>query len=135
MKRVTKHCGDCNGEKSLSDFHRRGKGWQSVCKSCRKLRDAGRKYDLAKKKIIQRKFIEWREDLKRNKPCSDCGNIFHTAAMHWDHLPGAEKFREVSSLWSRKLVLEEIKKCELVCANCHSIRTWNRNRLGVGKLG
>jgi hypothetical protein len=29
---------------------------------------------------------------------------------------------------TREAVLEELKKCELVCANCHVIRTVNRAR-------
>lgn len=131
---MTKHCGDCKQDKSFNDFHRRGNGFQSVCKSCRKLRDSGRQYDLAKKKINQKKFREWREGLKRDKLCVDCGGAFHTAAMQWDHLPGTKKVKDVSSFWSKKLVLEEIKKCKLVCSNCHAVRTWNRNNSGCGKV-
>ena len=25
-------------------------------------------------------------------------------------------------------ILQEIQKCELVCANCHCARTWNRKQ-------
>jgi hypothetical protein len=52
--------------------------------------------------------------------------------MHWDHLPEAEKQGEVSILMkrtqSRRRVLEEIAKCELVCANCHAVRSFERRR-------
>ena len=26
----------------------------------------------------------------------------------------------------RETILDEIRKCELVCANCHAVRTFNR---------
>ena len=64
------------------------------------------------------------------------GGFFHHAAMTWDHLPGREKVNEVSNLrrTSRKAVLAEIAKCELVCANCHAVRSFERRR-GVAQPG
>lgn len=70
-------------------------------------------------------------ELKRDTPCADCGETFPAAVMHWDHLPGHEKVDAVSTLLrsrTRTLVLEELAKCELVCANCHAIRTSRRHR-------
>jgi hypothetical protein len=49
--------------------------------------------------------------------------------MHWDHLPEFEKLGEISGNLrdhGRAKVLAEISKCELVCANCHAIRTYTR---------
>jgi hypothetical protein len=50
--------------------------------------------------------------------------------MHWDHLPGSTKRREVSMMalggFRRETILDEISKCELVCANCHAVRTFER---------
>jgi hypothetical protein len=49
--------------------------------------------------------------------------------MHWDHLPGYEKLGCVSEMVgnrSRKTTIAELKKCELVCANCHVLRTISR---------
>jgi len=46
--------------------------------------------------------------------------------MHWDHLPEFEKVDEISSMVasrSREAVLAELAKCELVCGNCHVMRT------------
>ena len=42
---------------------------------------------------------------------------------------GGEKVAEISRLLNRgnlNLLLEEIDKCDVICANCHRIRTWNR---------
>ena len=60
--------------------------------------------------------------------------MFPHQVMQWDHLPGYEKLGDLSEdFWgrSREEILAEIAKCELVCTNCHTIRTFNRNRWGT----
>ena len=67
--------------------------------------------------------------LKADVPCADCGEIFATFVMHWDHLPGFDKRGEIGSMlgrFSRDVILKELTKCELVCANCHVMRTVRR---------
>ena len=84
---------------------------------------------LAQKRLQHRRIAEWYRELKSETPCADCGGRFHHAAMSWDHLPGHEKLDDVSSLVSRhnrSLILAEIAKCELVCANCHAVRSYER---------
>lgn len=54
--------------------------------------------------------------------------------MQWDHKPGFEKLGDVSGdFWGRgrEEVLAEIAKCDLVCANCHAIRTFTRAPWGA----
>jgi hypothetical protein len=63
----------------------------------------------------------------KSGPCIDCGLSFHPAAMDFDHL--GDKLGNVSRLinrasWAR--IEQEIAKCDLVCSNCHRIRTYNR---------
>lgn len=66
--------------------------------------------------------------LKETSPCTDCEVFYPHYVMHFDHLK--DKTREISKAitygWSFSRILIEIEKCELVCANCHAIRTWNR---------
>jgi hypothetical protein len=54
--------------------------------------------------------------------------------MDFDHVNGQEKYMDVSTMcdkgFSKEKILQEIAKCELVCAVCHRIREKNR-RLGV----
>jgi hypothetical protein len=53
--------------------------------------------------------------------------------MQWDHRPGFEKIGDISGdFWgrSREEVLAEIAKCDLVCTNCHAIRTFARSEWG-----
>lgn len=59
--------------------------------------------------------------------CTDCGFAAHPAALQFDHVRGVKAF-EIGSrpgmAWDR--ILTEIEKCDIVCANCHAIRTANR---------
>jgi hypothetical protein len=62
-------------------------------------------------------------------PCHDCGNLFPHYVMDFDHRPGTVKFCDPAQLHkygSWKRVHEELAKCDLVCANCHRIRTHQR---------
>lgn len=72
--------------------------------------------------------------LKLDRPCYDCGNTFPPEAMDWDHLPGVEKcFTIGSGSQGHRFdaVIDEIAKCQLVCACCHRIRTFKRGRGGA----
>ena len=78
--------------------------------------------------------MRWYIGLKAGRPCSDCGQAFHPAAMQWDHLPGRSKEADLAVLarrGSRKRVLDKIAKCELVCANCHALRSHLRRDTGL----
>ena len=67
--------------------------------------------------------------LKRGKPCVDCNEVYPHYVMDFDHVRG-EKLKNLSKLvnstYTWRLVESEIEKCDLVCSNCHRIRTWNR---------
>jgi hypothetical protein len=65
---------------------------------------------------------------KTIRGCDDCGYSGHHAALEFDHLPGHVKVRTIGSFMysSWKAIKAEIEKCELVCSNCHSIRTYER---------
>ena len=65
----------------------------------------------------------WKAGLKSG-PCTDCGNAFPPECMDFDHVRG-EKVQGVSCM-SGIAALAEIEKCDLVCANCHRIRTRER---------
>lgn len=62
------------------------------------------------------------------KPCADCEVEHPYYVMQLDHIKG-EKVDKVSALVksaSLGAVLEELEKCDVVCANCHAYRTWSR---------
>jgi hypothetical protein len=66
----------------------------------------------------------------KGEPCADCGQRFDPVCMDFDHRPGEQKRTEVSRIaaeWpSMAVLLAEIAKCDLVCANCHRLRTKHR---------
>jgi hypothetical protein len=64
---------------------------------------------------------------EKAKPCTDCKTCYHPDAMEFDHVRG-EKKSDISKIRGRRALLDELAKCELVCANCHRIRTAGRRR-------
>jgi hypothetical protein len=74
----------------------------------------------------KRAFLDW---LKLGVGCMDCGYALHPAALEFDHVRGV-KVRGVGQMIhasARSLQLE-ILKCEVVCSNCHHIRTVTRQQ-------
>ena len=63
--------------------------------------------------------------LLKEDPCTDCGVVDLHYVMEWDHCRGT-KVRSVMSSRTWNQLDSELKKCDLLCARCHRIRTWNR---------
>lgn len=70
---------------------------------------------------------------RRSRPCADCGGSFAPHQMDFDHRPGTTKrFRLTEGgamLRPTAAILAEVAKCDVVCANCHRVRTRDRQRL------
>lgn len=141
-----KYCRGCQTEKAITEFSTSGKGGnarQTLCRVClreyrRVLRSQRPGYkakphsrppapprgNLLKLDRFEyaRRFIE---TFKRLFPCKDCGKRFPHVAMDFDHL--RDKLFSVSRLKNigapPEIIKAEIRKCELVCACCHRIRT------------
>ena len=67
--------------------------------------------------------------LKAGKPCADCKVEYPPVVMDWDHVPerGQKAFGiGRMSMFKIERILAEIAKCDLVCANCHRMRTARR---------
>jgi hypothetical protein len=81
-------------------------------------------------KVTKLQRLEWVINYKLSVGCADCGYNAHSAALDFDHLPGSVKHCDIKQGqnlgWTA--LQEEIAKCEVVCANCHRIRTFNRGR-------
>jgi len=142
-----KICSKCKISKSFPEFYLRKTGkrageYYEKCKECMKAR--GRSYyhvnrerqlSLALKR--REKYRQLMRELlveAKNKPCMDCIKSYPHYVMDFDHRNGEQKIREVARMiiggWSKTKVLEEIEKCDLVCSNCHRIRT-HRKPAGI----
>ena len=55
--------------------------------------------------------------------CLDCGGDFHRSVYDFHHRDPSDKVDAISNLLrSPGKLEEELKKCDLLCANCHRIR-------------
>lgn len=74
---------------------------------------------------------EYIRQIKEKHPCADCGEHYHYSQMDFDHITGKKRHnlaRYANSAVSIATIKDEIKKCEIVCANCHRYRTWLRTQ-------
>ena len=123
-----------------------------VCVNCHRLRSRTRHRAWLASRTpsvsarTERQRAHWRHsadllDQLRSVPCSDCGGVFPQCAMDFDHRDPATKVRHVTRMimGSIERMLAEVAKCDIVCANCHRLRTFNRRseqaaRAGVAQL-
>jgi len=115
-----KKCFRCEKIKNLDFFgkdirHKDNK--QSSCKECQ--RELLKQFRTKKRELVNK---------AKDKPCMDCGVKYPYYVMDFDHKENkcfgiSEAVNKNISLTKIKL---EIEKCDLVCANCHRIRTFIR---------
>lgn len=101
-------------------------------RSHEKLRDQRRIADRALKARRKSEIRAYKE-----KPCADCGLEYPFYVMQFDHVRG-EKIGNISTFvanrqWQK--ALDEIAKCDVVCANCHAERTYKRQPKGEDHPG
>ncbi len=130
-----KTCTKCKTPKEFVEFTKnksRKDGLNPACKQCHRAM-VRRHYRNNVENYISRAdraaaaLRELVFEMKKG-PCVDCKNSFNPWQMDFDHRDPNEKKHDVSSMMRRgkPQLLEEIAKCDLVCANCHRNRTWNR---------
>lgn len=80
------------------------------------------KISVAKQKAVLHKYLR---DLKDRTPCADCQIQYPYYVMDFDHVRGKKhaNVMELVQTLSRKKIDEELAKCEIVCSNCHRVRT------------
>lgn len=64
----------------------------------------------------------------KGAPCADCGQTFPWYVMDFDHVRGEKSFAISEGVVSLKKLEAEAAKCDVVCANCHRIRTYVRQQ-------
>lgn len=87
-----------------------------------------KKYILknSKRRLVLLSFVNSLKD----RPCLDCGSYFPPYVMDFDHRDAGLKVNNIARFIregvSKAKILAEIEKCDLVCSNCHRVRTYNR---------
>jgi hypothetical protein len=124
----TKTCSRCREDKPETDFNKRSVNkLSSECKEChRKLvkenYEKNKEYYLQKAKRRRKELREWYKSIKSELKCNRCEEN-HWSCLEFHHEDPKEKEINIPLAvwkgWSKKRILEEIKKCEVLCANCH----------------
>jgi hypothetical protein len=101
---------------------------------------ADRERRKANKEAARQRARDYVANYFATHACADCGEI-HPVVLTFDHVRG-KKQANVSDMVRDGLGLEtikaEIEKCDVVCYNCHSLRTQERSgayRWRMGKVG
>lgn len=108
-----------------------------MIKDKEKQKEHARKHYLANKEKMKERAKEWtKKQIAKNKeyirnflldhPCVNCGND-DIRVLEFDHM--RDKVADISYAtfagWSTERLQEEIDKCQIRCANCHRIKTFN----------
>lgn len=144
-------CTKCTIEKSETDFFVKDKvsgRLHAQCKECykehrktfyaehyEKYKPIYRKRAQARREMLRTEFREGILTYLTNKSCVICGES-DIRTLEFDHLNPSEKLFSISQAvklgyrWPK--VIEEIKKCRILCANCHKKHTamqsnWYKN--------
>ena len=85
--------------------------------------DKTRKVSLQRDRI--RKIKEWVNEYKSVLRCEKCGED-HPATLQFHHRDPDQKDFAIGEMHgqSKERVLDEILKCEVLCANCHAKLHW-----------
>ena len=74
-----------------------------------------------------RKNRERLNQIKLEAGCARCGYNEHPAALDFNHLDPSQKTANIAEKctnWSWKKLQEEVDKCEVLCANCHRVHSY-----------
>ncbi len=127
-----KQCYKCKTEKELSEFHKnssRKDGHQNYCKICAKVRNHEYYARTPERNPQRRASAEKSRERNRayslawlsSHPCVDCGES-DPVVLEYDHVSG-DKLDNISVMVAKgvglDLLITEIGKCEVRCANCH----------------
>ena len=100
--------------RTLEHFHRNGGHYfSSKCKSCHNL------YNKTRKSYAK----NWLKEYKQTLSCIQCGFDDSRALVFHHREPNTKSFTIGDNIGrrSQKNMINEINKCDVLCANCHSI--------------
>lgn len=122
-------------EDDMFSFKIKEKGIRtSKCKTCTKA--YGKIHYNNNKNVYKERSKNNREnEIKKTKDliaklkikCIKCGES-HPATLDFHHINPNEKDQDIAKMTSRKKILEESKKCIILCSNCHRKLHWNERQ-------
>jgi len=133
-----KECPRCKKQLPLTEFGARTNGKpQHWCRAChcayqREYYERHKDYYL---RLQEERVARNRRAIReaKNVPCADCGRRYPPYVMDFDHRVGEKKTFNLSIAagqtrlsWAK--MKAEIAKCDVVCANCHRERTYQRRK-------
>lgn len=136
---MLKKCYKCKIDQDIANFainRSKKDGLNAQCRVCQSV--LRKDHYLRNKKKIYTQIKEYQssirkyiQEYKANTPCKDCNQKYPYYVMDFDHL--RDKKFQISVAHNKGFLVlqEEISKCELVCANCHRIRTHRHRSLQV----
>jgi len=69
----------------------------------------------------------WIRTIKVGRGCARCGENA-PECLHFHHRDPSEKDLEIGAVitagWGKQRILDEIAKCDVLCANCHFKHHW-----------
>lgn len=161
----SKRCSVCGFTKLLKDFNKNKitkDGYQGTCRDCTQEQDRKRLLDPQKAQEGRERALKFyynnqKEILGRNTyrqivlkirainelgaKCEECGEE-HPATLQFHHRNPEEKEFSLSTktlsatkLFPWEIILKEIQKCQLLCANCHAKlhSTWTEDAIKEAK--
>jgi hypothetical protein len=131
-------CRTCKKVKPVTEFQKdrqKPTGRRPYCKECSA--KASNEYYHNNKDKVFAKSQRHKQEQKlalieyKGSKCFDCGLSFPPYVYHFDHRDPLEKSfgigqRKGHSIYDLK---KEVEKCDLVCANCHAVRTHNNHEI------
>jgi len=136
-----KTCSGCCVVKPIKEFNfkYRAKGVRhSYCRECGK-RLTRSHYKRNKRSYLKRNLRAYAERRQlvpeaKSRPRADCGVHYPYYVMDFDHGDGWLKEFSLNALHrvTKRAILREIEKCDVVCSNCHRERTHRRRVKGSG---
>lgn len=93
-----------------------------------------RRKERERQQVARGKIRSMINGIKEDAGCRDCGEK-HPACLQFHHKDPTTKLFRINIAVAQKkplrLIMEEIQKCEILCANCHAKLHWNeRNEAG-----
>jgi hypothetical protein len=90
------------------------------------IHQAERREKGAAKRRTRKDFVN---HIKLAEGCVDCGYDEFFGALHFDHINPETKNGMIGNMLygPYRRLMDEIKKCEVRCANCHAVKTWKES--------